>query len=197
MTKSLVLFSGGVESTSLLKHLLETTPDQVEAVHFYVPNSVRRQALEWAACMELIPRLREIRPFGFHRVDLTLPWDTRDAEVQLALVPALLTGSRSNRFYRGLCKEDWRNGDHGKRMLITSHVVSWLTACGRTPTTVDEVSPNLPHLHLTKKEHMDYLGPLLKHTFSCLSPEGDAPCLRCSTCKLREQAHEDRTARPA
>ena len=45
--KTLVGWSGGVESTSLMKYLLTETDDEIIAVHIYSPNSLNRADLEW------------------------------------------------------------------------------------------------------------------------------------------------------
>lgn len=182
----LVLFSGGVESTSLLKHLLETTDHEINAVHVYAPNSVGRAEVEWQAVTALAPHLRKIRKFNLQRIDVTLPWDTRDAELHSALIPAAMKGTGSQIFLRGLCAEDFDTvaHDHGKRRLIARQVAGWLG----NDRMWDQISPDMLHFWLKKHEHMEYLGDLLPLTWSCLTPVQDetpVPCGVCKSCQLR------------
>lgn len=185
----LVLFSGGIESTSLLKYLLLNTTDVISAVHVYAPNSVNRAEVEAEAVNNLYPHLCNIREFSLDHICVDIPWDTRDAELHSGLIPAMMKGTRSSQFYRGLCREDWDTGthDHGKRRLIGRQVAGWMG----NEAMWETISPDLPHLWLTKQQHMDYLGDLVPLTWSCLTPIHPCgvpiPCGRCSTCILRNE----------
>jgi len=206
----LLLWSGGVESTSLLKYLLTETTEPVTAVHIYCPNRLERVEQEWAAVEALLPLLQQLRSFVFHRVDLSFPFLVRDSELQTACLPSLLVGTGEKQFVRGLCLEDWQNlpgftpqvmhpdvarAVFGRR--IAQHIIDYFRDDSSTAFTLDsgdwrEVSPFYPHMLWPKKQHMRYLGDLLPLTWSCLSPIGTAmkrvPCRRCKTCVMRNQA---------
>jgi hypothetical protein len=192
--KTLVLWSGGVESTSLLKHLLETTDDEIHAVHIYNPTIVGRAHLEWTAVNRLYPRLNFIRPFALDKVDVHLPWIVRDGEIQIAILPALIYGLRPDRFLRGLCAEDWEDGRGGVYgappgpLVINEHVYAWVNNVFHDKwASSEDLSPlSFSHLRFTKKEHMLYLSDLLELTWSCLTPQIGQPCGRCSACMARK-----------
>lgn len=202
----LVLLSGGVESTALLKYYLAETQEPVTAVHIYCPNELSKRAhLEWAAVERILPYLYAIRPFVFHRVDISFPFPVRDSEVQVTVLPALLRHTGERQFVRGHCLEDWHDeaGYQGPPMTpdtararfgrrIAELVLGYLqydnrgypTAQHKPPATWQELSPYVPQMMYPKKWHMEYIKELLPLTWSCLSPVQDKPCGTCGTCRL-------------
>lgn len=159
--RTLVGWSGCVESTALMKYLLNETEDEIIAVHIYAPNSLNRAELEWNAVQKLKPLLKQIRPFDLIRTDIYLPFDTCDPEVQCTVLPALMKGSGADRFLRGLCAEDlYPSGRHENRDRLVKWCQFWLK-------TDADISPDLPMFYWPKKQHMDYLGEYLQHTWSC------------------------------
>jgi len=179
--KTLVGWSGGVESTGLMKYLLSETKDEIVAVHIYAPNSLNRADLEWAAVQRLNPLLQAIRPFELHRVDIHFPWDTCDPEVQCTVLPALMKGSRADRFLRGLCIEDiYPSGLHENRDRLVKWTNFWLKYLPEA-----DISPDIPMFYWTKKQHMEYIKEYLHLTYSCLSPVDGVACGKCRSCKLR------------
>lgn len=200
----LLLFSGGVESTSLLKWLLTTTDQPVTAVHIYCPNSVGRAHLEWGAVTRLEPKLQAIRPFVLHRVDMHFPFDVRDSEVQLSVLPALMRHLGERQFVKGLCLEDWKDEDgyrgpnmtpdtararFGRRMAEAVQAYFEYDTRPLNDTLFryrdwHEVSPFLPPMLWPKAQHIEHLGDLYPLTWSCLKPIGGVPCGQCGTCRL-------------
>lgn len=206
----LILFSGGVESASLIKWWLHNQEEPLTAVHIHCPNSVGRAHLELAAVHRLLPHLQAIRPFTYHRVDISFPFDVRDSEVQLAVLPALMRHLGERQFIKGLCAEDWKDeagyrgpamnprtarARFGRRMaeLIQGYFEydsnAYLSPAGvLVPFRYEdweEVSPFYEPMLWPKAQHLDYLGDLLPLTFSCLRPVRGQPCGECGTCKLR------------
>jgi len=209
----LLMWSGGVESTSLLKQLLTETDEKVNAVHVSCPTSAGRVHLEWGAVCKLEPRLQQIRPFTLHRVDISFPFDVRDSEVQVVVLPALLRHLGETQFMKGLCLEDWKDEagyagpamteatnrarfgrriadlvlgymQHDKNHYAGVDLIDW------KQKTWEDLSPYHESMHWHKAEHMRYLGPeLLALTWSCLTPVRGSPCGECGTCKLRS-AHQ-------
>lgn len=177
--RTLVGFSGGVESTSLMKYLLTETDDEIIAFHIYAPNSLNRAELEWNAVLALQPELRKIRSFDLIRTDIYLPFDTCDPEVQCTVLPSLMKGSRADRFLRGLCIEDiYPSGRHENRDRLVKWVNFWLK-------TDSDISPDLPMFYWPKKWHMHYISEYLHLTYSCLQPVDGAACGVCRSCRLR------------
>jgi len=178
--RTLVGFSGGVESTGLMKFLLTETTDEIIAVHIYAPNSLQRADLEWNAVQRLNPLLQSIRPFELQRVDIHFPWDTCDPEVQCTVLPGLMKGSRADRFLRGLCIEDiYPSGRHENR----DRLVKWCNFWLKTDT---DISPDLPMFYWPKKQHMAYIAEYLHLTYSCLKPVNGLACGVCRSCLLRK-----------
>ena len=177
--RTLVLFSGGVESTSLMKYLLTRTTDEIVAVHIFAPNSLNRAKLEWDAATDLIQKLQSLRHFEPKHVGIYMPWDTCDPEVQCTVIPGLMKGSKADRFLRGLCKEDlYPSGRHENRDRLVEWCKFWLK-------TDADISPDLPMFYWPKKEHMEYIKEYLPYTYSCLSPKDGVACGECRSCRLR------------
>jgi 7-cyano-7-deazaguanine synthase in queuosine biosynthesis len=183
VTKTLVGFSGGVESTSLMKYLLLETDDLLQVVHIYCNDSRNRAQWEWAAVQRLLPELRKIRDFEFSRVDVSFPMDLWDPEVQCTVLPGLMRGYECHRFMRGLNIEDiYPSGRHENRDRLVQWTNFWL----KWPLD-SNISPDLPMFYWPKKQHMDYISEYLPLTFSCLYPKHDgSACMKCRTCLLRE-----------
>lgn len=178
--KSLTFLSGGVESTSLMKYILTETEDAVSAIHIFAPNELNRADLEWSATKRVSDELQKIRPFELKRIDICFPWLTCDPEVQCTIIPALMKGSKADRFLRGLCKEDlYPSGTHENRDRLREWVQFWLK------TTVD-VTPDLDMFYWPKKQHMFYIQEYLELTFSCLSPVNNEVCGECRSCNQRK-----------
>ena len=205
----LTLFSGGVESTALIKWWLTTQTEPLTVAHIHCPNSVGRAHLELAAVHRLLPRLEEFGTFTYHRVDISFPFDVRDSEVQLSVLPALMRHTGERQFIKGLCLEDWHDGAGYRGPEMNQHTAR--ARFGRrmaelvkgyfeydkngypTPTdtfkykTWQEVSPFYEPMLWPKAKHIEYLGSLYPLTFSCLRPIFGKPCGECGTCKLRDE----------
>lgn len=177
--RTLVGWSGGVESTGLMKYLLTETDDEIIAFHIYAPNSLKRADIEWKTTQVLNVLFQKIRPYQLMKVDITLPWDTCDPEVQATVLPGLMKGSKADRFLRGLCAEDlYPSGLHENRDRLVKWVNFWLK-------TDADISPDLPMFYWPKKQHMEYIKKYLPLTFSCLQPIDEKPCGTCRSCLLR------------
>jgi 7-cyano-7-deazaguanine synthase in queuosine biosynthesis len=188
MERVLILWSGGVESTSLLKHFLESTESEVIAVHIHCPNFVGRSHLELGAVQRLEPRLQAIRPFRLDRVNLEFPVTPIDAEVFMTTIPALVYAYKPTFFLRGQCAEDWANNNPFNPKVLGKFVWDWVQRrnFGTTWEHPEALSPTThPWLHLTKKQHMEFLGDLVDGTWSCLAPVHGWPCGKCPSCEQR------------
>jgi 7-cyano-7-deazaguanine synthase in queuosine biosynthesis len=178
--QTLIMLSGGVESTSITKYLLELTDDPITAVFIYVPNGYGKAEEEKKALNLLVPRLQEIRPFKFFEITLKMPWQVIDVYWQIAMIPMLMKATNSVRMYQGLCAEDWEE-EWRRREKVVYNIAMWMDMIP------EEVAPNIPHLHLTKKQHMVYLDDLAPLTFSCQLPVKGQPCGKCKSCLMRNK----------
>lgn len=175
----LLLVSGGVESTSLWRRLLnEGTP--VTAVHISAPTIANRQRQELDAVQAVASHLQQ--PVTI--VKYEGPYH-RDAEVHIGLLPNLLLALNEPRFMRGLCLEDKSDFDHGKRLYFARAVYNGLRLAGYPALPPEALSPWHPSFNLSKAEHMNSILDLLPLTWSCLSPVAEQPCGTCRACTLR------------
>ena len=187
--RAVVLWSGGVESSSILKHLLTNTNYEITAIHICLPNLQNRSHLELNAISLLTPNLKEIRDFDFKQIDIKADWWARDIDVQMALIPSMLTSTQSRVFYRGHCLEDRINGELVVRERIARFVWDWLRVDNpEIYSSPYVVSPRHETHDWPKKQHLEYLGGLAKLTYSCWWPVGDKPCGKCTPCLHIAQA---------
>lgn len=195
--KVLVLWSGGVESTSLIKKFLTDTDHQVFAHFIRLVNPEQRLANEASAVKTLYPLLSAIRPFSLTLSDLSicsgeaLPNDSKTAAF---IGVSAMYQMNCNELHKGYCKEDQyiRTFVNGVSTILPrqSHDPLYyhkknqelIKMLLRTEDQHKEVHPYIPHNDLTKKEHMIYLGGLLEHTWSCRRPVNNMICGRCHSC---------------
>lgn len=194
------MWSGGVESTCMLKHYLQTTDHEIHA-HYIRHNSREgRRDFEDRAVELLLPMLQAIRPLHFSRSELDLiggkglAWDFQ------VLYPIALVAMRHfkcEQINRGLCAEDnWhrqenmapqRNpfggGAHRHHTLrqALAHML-------QRDETLDSVAPMLPEYEWPKAVHWRKLEELGPYTWSCRRPRNGQPCGRCHACTDRRAA---------
>lgn len=192
--RTLLLLSGGVESTSTLKWLLTQTSDQVVVAHISATNHVQRAHLELQAVLSINHTFMEkYRPYRFHHIqldwnvqELGSGYDVVDADVQLAFLPALILGIQPDRVLRGQSKEDWDDHKFISSTSIGNHCRAWLT--GRRPNLIVDFPVVDPISTWPKAQHIKYLAEDFPLTWSCLSPRHNKQCGYCKTCKAVEKA---------
>lgn len=183
-----ILWSGGVESTSLLKHFLESTNEQVLAHFIRIEGPITRktEAEERVIRERLTSKLTRIRPFEFTmswiRVDqgMTMPFDFE------VLYPFALFVHR-----RRSCTASYRahNFEDGHGLTPQEfHAVRSKTAIGmlRAGETLESVFPFHESYLWTKRQHWENLGDLAELTITCHFPSDDlSPCGKCLKCQER------------
>lgn len=217
--RSLVMWSGGLDSTYALARLLQETTDQVYAHHIHLnaprddgKSRSRRCEFEAQAISRLVVPLKSrFRDFEYSesRADLTaFPCFARDATTAMFFAAQLAMSRGFTPFDRilvGVDDEDprWRAGSELytlRRMLMN-----------RILRAVWE-SEEIPYLYVfyprpSRADAFEYLGPeLAPLTVSCRHPEagglgfGDdalRPCNACPKCRSRaklERGAEDEAA---
>ena len=206
--KVLVLWSGGVESTSLLKHLLSTTMDDVYAHHISMINPENRAGEEFDAVFALLPELRKIRKFTFDMSTISisggkaLPFDF-EIQYPIAVAAAKLHGCE--RIYRAGCAEDDWNHKWKDGVLITENPKADEPGFShrRRAKTLDffgvkgtEIAPWLQFYAHPKAWHWNYLGELAPMTWSCRTPIDGNECGKCHTCLEKDAAMKGTSAIP-
>ena len=189
MTRALVLWSGGVESTSALLWLLQNTDHDIVAAHISMQNPENRHQEEADAIAALTPYLQEVRKFRLSVSFLNLDGARclpLDYEVLLPLAIPLKHHFQADFIVRGQCLEDAETRKIG-REATPKEVFEDKNSCvvGMLPNYRNEI-PWLNIFALPKKQHMDYLGTLLPLTWSCRRPKAEGvPCGTCHSCKQR------------
>lgn len=194
------MWSGGVESTSMVKRYLETTEHEVFTHYVRMNSREGRMAYEDAAVERLLPLLQAIRPFNHSSSTLELiggkglAWDF---QVLYPIGLVAMRHFRCEQVNRGLCQEDnWHrqegmaplrnpfgNGEHRHATLRKAclHML-------QGSETLDSVAPFLPEYEWPKAKHWQNLGELAPLTWSCRRPVAGRTCGRCHACTDRAAA---------
>ena len=199
---SIIMFSGGVDSVSVLKRLLEETDEKIYAHHIHLKNNegmnnIKRYKAEALALRKIVPYMKKtFRDFHYSEstIDVRqlismLPsyYTEEDEELsRYGFVPdqtyynliggVLAKLSNSNNIYIGTCIEDYRSGNLRRRQ----HTMDNVTVSAAYPKTVNT---HRPHDHLSKRENIEYLGKeLMDMVWYCRHPiEKNGKILSCNT----------------
>lgn len=199
----MILWSGGIESTSLLKNALETSDDDVVAHHIRMHNPERRMDAELSAIAALAPELHMIRQFEYTHSEVSVCMGEAhpmDYEVQYPLGLIAMRHMRCQRLFRAGCAED--DWDHWGEPDGTQHVrkvaggpgashrrrAETLRALLREGEDPHVIAPYLDFYQKKKAWHCKYLGDLLPLTWSCRKPRDVKPCGICHSCLERGAA---------
>lgn len=191
--KRLIMWSGGVESTSLLKQLLTDTSDEIFAHFIKYENPEGRYQHELSAIEVLYPMLCKIRPFdlSFSKLNLgkALP---NDIKVVGPLGVIAMEHHGCEVMMTSYCQEDYFARSFLDGVSITlprpsdDHRYYWNERRKLIAAVAGkDVHPYHHSYDWTKKQHMDYLGELLQFTWSCRRPVNGKPCGKCHSCLER------------
>lgn len=204
-----IVWSGGVESTSLLKWLLENTDEPVIAHRIIFHNPEGRNVNETMAVDKLLVQLKKIRNFKYETSEVSicngkaLP---KDKMIYNTVGIMAMNYHGYNKFWKGNCAEDvyvrsYKNGIldyelqesleyiYVKRAEIIKHLLP--------EGLVFEEVLEFPKIALNPKAwHMSYLGELAELTWSCRTPKNYQECGKCHSCLERAEAMEGRSFLP-
>lgn len=197
MSRVMLLWSGGVESTSLLKHLLLTTRHEVVAHHIQMMNPEQRDDLELERVERLVKLLRDpargLRPFEFTHTLLRLCRGDalpHDADVVFPLGILAMRHHHCTVLLRGWCLEDYVDRPGGSVPDGTRYRRQAAPYLGLLRP--NEMIPEHPTHAWPKARHARFLGDLAEETWSCRRPDRSkgyaAPCGKCHACREREAA---------
>ncbi len=200
----MILFSGGVESTALLKFHLENSGHEIFAHYIKIHNiESSRIQYEQRAIKTLLPLLQNIRPFDYSESEvnvcngLTFP---HDCDFHFPIGAIAMHHKGCHQLHRAQCLED--SYQHGNGTHTRKFGMQWgfkerrkkLEAFLYSPEKIDDVAPWLPQYEWPKATHMKYLGELAQHTWSCRTPVNDMECGKCHSCIERTAALNGRSA---
>ena len=191
--KVLILWSGGVESTSLLKQYLCDTQDEIFAHYILMDNPEKaRIPLELAAIEILLPMLQRIRHFEYSTSRLSIcngKAFPNDIHVHAFIGVQAMYHKGCTQLLRAQCLED----DIIKTTVDGVHTVldtyngfetkqAKLKPFLKGSDTPESVYPIHPSYAWPKKQHIEYLGDLFQYTHSCRRPVNGKECGKCHSC---------------
>lgn len=209
--KRLVLWSSGIESTSLLKHLLETTDDVIEA-HCVIMDNPERSRLEheYMAIIVLYRHLYKIRPFelSFSSISIQrgaafpIDWQTqypigiiaaRHSNCQQVLRAGCLEDEYERTRVDGMTVYTLPEPELGKRHRLRAANFQFMLPAH---LSTDQLMPYLDLYANTKAWHVEHLGELAPLTWSCRLPVDGKECGLCHSCQERTAAFAGTSAVP-
>ena len=199
----MIMWSGGVESTSLLKWYLENTSDEIFAHWVKMNNHEQdRMPYEERAIKTLLPLLSDIRPFDYSMSEADVSADhLMDYAIQYPLGALAMLQHQCQELYRGCCAEDqWSRNFYQTYPIMKKELrLTKGESLERVILNAAEtIKPFLPPgvkiediiiiheiSYWPKTKHIQYLGELFKYTWSCRKPINGKVCGECHSCLER------------
>ena len=191
---TLVMFSGGLDSTAMLVKLLEETPDELRVHHIRMANRESRADAEQAAAERIVAWCRgRYRPFRYSEsaLDFTaleaIPIDYLC--IAFVACQVAIDTPRCNRVAIGALARDT---DIENRSARQRRVFDAMYECYRYRKLGEpEVEWIYPVYYATKRELAERLPrELVELTWSCRRPvrtaSGFSPCGTCKACLARQ-----------
>ena len=189
--KILILWSGGIDSTAVLKWYLENTDIEVVAMKIeYITLSISTQRIskEMEAISKLLPKLQKIRTFRFELMKVNIPNYASGGDVlqfgTLSILPAHGFG----------CEEivisftsDYRDANHKTvdKQLIRLNDISRILTEGNKNIWKFQPKFILNPFYNPKYIYIKYLGEMVVDTWFCRNPwdsDNLNGCGECDSC---------------
>jgi 7-cyano-7-deazaguanine synthase in queuosine biosynthesis len=201
----LVLWSGGIESTSVLHQFLAGTEERVVAHHLVLDNTEGRARAELRAIERLLPELRKIRDFEYSSSEIRLcsgELTLKDREIYHWIGYRVMQHHHCRTMYKGYSAEDqyqrvtvhtesgsnliWVPYDSVREAYYSRARMLEVLLEGQT---VEQVMPYYESAEWTRAQHWQSMGALAELTWSCRRPQQNyLPCERCHSCWERSAA---------
>jgi 7-cyano-7-deazaguanine synthase in queuosine biosynthesis len=191
---TLVMFSGGLDSTAMLVKLLDETADELRVHHIRMVNKEGRERAEQRAVEAIVAYCRRhYRPFRYSESGLefaeleAIPIDY--LSIAFVACQVAIDTPGCNRVAVGALAADT---DIVNRTARQRRVFDAMYECYRARKLGEpQVEWAFPVYHAAKSELAAALPqPLLDLTWSCRRPvemgDGFRPCLVCKACKARQ-----------
>jgi 7-cyano-7-deazaguanine synthase in queuosine biosynthesis len=188
---TLVMFSGGLDSTAMLVKLLNETADELRVHHIRMANQERRDRAEQRAVEAIVAYCRRhYRPFRYSESGLeftqleAIPIDY--LSIAFVACQVAIDTPGCSRIAVGALAADT---DIVNRSARQRRVFDAMYECYRARKLGEpQVEWIFPVYHAAKAELAAALpSELLDLTWSCRRPvEGFRPCLVCKACKARQ-----------
>lgn len=202
--KSLVMVSGGFDSTVMAYQLLTTTEKELHIHHLSYQMRQNRFPKEREALSKIIPWLQNnCRPFQYTESVYSHPAELGSQQPYdigiLAFVSAMIMSfsAKDNNFYDsvyiGSTKDDLsvpklQQRKRMKEEIFSNTMTTLRTALAEENTFVPEIKIVEPYWSFTI-EDMQHLAPreLIEMSWSCRTPINDLPCEKCFACRRRKR----------
>jgi 7-cyano-7-deazaguanine synthase in queuosine biosynthesis len=199
---TLVMFSGGIDSTAMLVKLLAEGADELRVHHIHMDNREMRAQAERRAVEGIVAYLKQnYRPFRYSESGLdfraleAIPIDY--LSIAFVACQVAIDTPRCTRIALGSLAADT---DIENRSARQRRVFEEMYACYRARKLGEpQVEWIYPVHHMPKAELVAMLpAELLGLTWSCRRPlDGNRPCLACKACRAREKAYAQGLRSPA
>ena len=194
-SSSVIMLSGGIDSVSVLKRILEETDEKIYAHHIHIKNNTgaqyKRYKAEAEAVRKIVPYMkRTIRDFYYSESTIDtrqimnlFPMHTEEEDVLLVnslsiedipyynfIGGVLAKITQSPNIYIGTCKQDYNNNNNSWSSSVLNRMENGLKQLNATSYPF-EVTPRRPHDNQSKRESIEYLGKeLMEMIWYCREP---------------------------
>jgi 7-cyano-7-deazaguanine synthase in queuosine biosynthesis len=200
MKKIAILWSGGVDSTSVLKQYLEKTKFEIVAIHvdYIYPNQDERHKKEMEAVHELLPQLQKIRPFQYTEIDLVYRENLYSGDLILFAAPVFVQAASMGckEIIIGFVKDIRYNQDfYVKNKLFAMNSICEVIAKFDKYKRMCRYKKPMQGIYSDKKKYIEELGDLFSLVHWCRNPSlihlGEKGCGICMPCKHILRIHEN------
>ena len=190
--KIAILWSGGVDSTSVLKQYLENTNFRILVIHinYVTPNHDERYVYEMNAVNKMLPVLREIRDFEYTTLNLSYEKDIYSGDLILfaSSVFVLAASQGCKEIIIGFVSDIRRNQSfYVKNKLFAMNCLCEVIAKFDNYKKVPKFKKPMVGIYNTKKKYIERLGDVFPMTHWCRNPteikSGEHGCGHCMPCQ--------------
>ena len=192
MKKVAILWSGGVDSTSVLKQYLEKTKFDIVAIHidYSYNNQDNRNLKEWESVQDLLPKLQAIRTFDFVSMDLKYYTNIYSGDLILFAAPVFVQAASlgCKEVIIGFVKDIRYNQDfYVKNKLFAMNSICEVIAKFDKYKRMCRFKKPMTGIYANKKTYIQNLGELFQLVHWCRNPSaivpGEKGCGVCMPCK--------------
>lgn len=190
--KVAILWSGGVDSTSVVKQYLEKTNFNILVIHIYyvTTNQDDRYIYEMKAVNRLLPELQKIRPFEYTTLNLGFEKDIYSGDLILfaGSVFVLAASQGCKEIIIGFVSDIRKNQQfYVKNKLFAMNSICEIIAKFDNYKRLPRYKKPQLGIYGKKSFYIDQLGELFALTHWCRNPteikEGQQGCGHCMPCK--------------
>lgn len=190
--KVAILWSGGVDSTSVLKQYLEATNFRILVIHlnYVTPNQDERYIYEMEAVNRMLPKLKEIRDFEYTTLNLGFEKDIFSGDLILfaASVFVLAASQGCKEIIIGFVSDIRKNQSfYVKNKLFAMNSLCEVIAKFDNYKRIPRFKKPIKGIYGSKSYYIEKLGEVFPLTHWCRNPteikQGEHGCGHCMPCK--------------